>query len=136
MIVKFKIGEINGKLKIVDLLTFQISTKVILMCAVTSRVGFKILLKILDLMELESTLFQKYQKIFGLNMARLLVFSKWENALMETQTMSLNTKVQWLVFSTTQCTSQLRMFLVLKKQCIISKVVSPKNKENSKMLML
>lgn len=94
MIVKFKIGEINGKLKIVDLLTFQISTKVILMCAVTSRVGFKILLKILDLMELESTLFQKYQKIFGLNMARLLVFSKWENALMETQTMSLNTKVQ------------------------------------------
>lgn len=92
MLAKSMIGVINGKLKTADLPTFLISTKVILMYEVILRVGSKILLKILDLMELESTLFQKYQKIFGLNMARLLVFSKWENALMETQTTSLNIK--------------------------------------------
>lgn len=92
MIAKSMIGVINGKLKTADLLTFLISTKVIPMYEVILRVGSKILLKILDLMELELTLSQKYQKIFGLNMVKQLVFSKWENALMETQITSLNIK--------------------------------------------
>ena len=131
-----KIGETNGKLKTADLLTFQILTKVILMYVVTWKVGFKILSKILDLMELESIPFQKYQKIFGRNLVRPLVFSKWENALMETQITFLNTKVLWLPYSTTQCTSLLRTFLDLKRQCIISKIVSLKSKVNSKMLTL
>jgi len=92
MIAKSMIGVINGKLKTADLLTFLILTKVIPMYVVILRVGSKILLKISDLMELELTLSQKYQKIFGLNMVKQLVFSKWENALMETQITSLNIK--------------------------------------------
>ena len=136
MIAKSMIGVINGKLKTADLLTFLILTKVIPMYVVILRVGSKILLKISDLMELELTLSQKYQKIFGLNMVKQLVFSKWENALMGTQITSLNIKALSVLFSTTQCILQLRMFLVLKKQCIISKIASLKSKENSKMLML
>jgi hypothetical protein len=43
-------------------------------------------------MESELTQFQKFQKIFGVNMDRLLAFFKWVKFLMVTQTMLVTTK--------------------------------------------
>ena len=45
------------------------------------------------LMELELTQFQKFQKVFGLSMVPLLVFSKWVNVLMETLPMLVHIKI-------------------------------------------
>lgn len=87
-------------------------------------------------MVLELIQSQKFIQISGVNMVKLLVSSKWENASMETQTTLVHINNISLVFSTIQCTTLSRMSSDQDKVCTTSKIDLLKKTVNSKMLML
>lgn len=62
-----------------------------------------------------------------------LVFSKWENASMEIQATLLLSLIILLVYSTIQCTSPSRMFLVQDRACKTSKTDLLRKMVNSRM---
>lgn len=87
-------------------------------------------------MESESTQFQKFPRVSGQSSELPQVFSKWVNALTVTQTMLVIIRTTLLVFSTIQCTIQLKMFGNLDKVCTKLETDLMKKQLSSKILML
>jgi hypothetical protein len=103
------------KLSTVDLLISQILTKITVMLDNILKTGLRTWLAPTILMELELIPSQKYLQISGLNLDKLLVFSKWESALTEIQIMLVLIHTILPDFSTIHYTLPLRMFLDLDR---------------------
>ena len=128
-------GVTNNKLKTADLLVSLILLKKTTTSEVILKIGSRISSVTSVLTVLESTPFLKFQKTSGVNLERLLEFSKWVRTSMVTQLTLAHIKSMSLVSSTTQCTILSKMSLEARNPCKTLKVDTSKKSLTSRTLI-
>jgi len=79
--------------------------------------------------------FQKFPSLSGENLHNLLEFSKWEKPSTVTILTWAITRIIFQPYSTTRCTTLLRMFSCMESQCELSLTDGPQTSRLSETLM-